>query len=74
MLAVEKLVLAQDVFGLDALYVALPHFYLADLTHRFVHQQGALTSVEFFGVFEYLAGLSILLSVCAYFLFTPKQK
>lgn len=73
-LAVEKLVLSKDVLFLDSLYAFLPHFYLADLTHRFVHQQGALTTPEFMGVFEYLAGLSILLSVCAYLTFTPKQK
>lgn len=73
-LVVEKIVLSKDIFALDTLYVVLPHFYLADLTHRFVHQQGALTTPEFMGVFEYLAGLSILLSTCAYLTFTPKQK
>lgn len=73
-LAVEKVVLSKDLFALDALYVMLPHFYLADLTHRFVHQQGALTTLEFFGVFEYLAGWAILLSMCAYLTFTPKIK
>ncbi|MFC5049929.1 hypothetical protein ACFPK9_04820 [Rubritalea spongiae] len=73
-LAVEKLVIAKDTFYFDLLYVVLPHFYLADLTHRFIHQQGAMTNGEFFAVFEYLAGWGILISAVSYFIFTPKKK
>lgn len=73
-LAVEKIVMAEDVFHMDLLYVILPHYYLADVTHRFVHAQGAMTNMEFFAVFEYLAGWGVLLSAVSYFIFTPKKK
>ncbi|MGJ8671659.1 hypothetical protein [Rubritalea sp.] len=73
-LAVEKMVIGEDAFYMDLLYVVLPHFYLADLTHRFVHSQGAMSNSEFFAVFEYLAGWGILLSVLSYLIFTPKKK
>jgi hypothetical protein len=73
-LAVEKLAITKDLFYVDLLFVVLPHAYLADLTHRFVHRQGAMTSAEFFAVFEYFAGWGILLSVASYLIFTPKKK
>lgn len=73
-LAVEKVVIAKDTFYVDLLYVVLPHFHLADLTHRFVHSQGAMSNGEFFAVFEYLAGWAILISAVSYFIFTPKKK
>lgn len=73
-LAVEKIVISEDVFYMDLLYVILPHYYLADVTHRFVHAQGAMTNTEFSAVFEYLAGWGILLSVVSYCIFTPKKK
>lgn len=72
--ALEKIVMAKDVFALDVIYSALPHLYLADLTHRFIHKQGALTTGQFLVGFEYLAGWSLLLSSFSLLIFSPKQK
>lgn len=72
--ALEKIVMAKDVAALDVLYGVLPHFYLADLTHRFVHKQGALTTGQFMGVFEYVVGWSILLVLLSMAVFSTKQK
>ncbi|MFC4995449.1 hypothetical protein [Rubritalea tangerina] len=73
-IVLEKVVVAKDFIMLDIIYVMLPHYYLADLTHRFVHKQGALNNAEFFAVFEYMSGWAILISTTSLVLFSSKQK
>lgn len=70
----EKIVAAKDIPVLDLLYGILPHLYLADLTHRFVHKQGALTTGQLMTQFEYLAGWAMLFTAVSLLIFSPKQK
>lgn len=71
---IQNLVVAKDSFIIDWLYVVSPHAFLADLTHRFVHKQGALTNGEFMTMFEYVAGWGILVSAISMLIFNTKQK
>ncbi|WP_018970728.1 hypothetical protein [Rubritalea marina] len=71
---IETIVRFNDSFSLDLLYVILPHYYLGDLTHRFIHKQGALSLEEFFVVFEYLSGWAIVVSMVATVLFNYKKR
>lgn len=72
--ALEMLVLSKDSPLVDWLYVVSPHTFLADLTHRFVHKQGAMTSEHYLPVFEYVAGWSLLFAGLGLLIFTPKKR
>ena len=62
---VGKVALLQDSPLLDMLYIITPHYYLADLTHRFIHGQGAMPISGFLSVFEYLAGWLLVTAAVA---------
>lgn len=70
----EMLVLAKNSMIMDWLYIISPHTFLADLTHRFVYKQGAMSSVHFTPVFEYIAGWSLVFTGFGWMLFTPKKR
>ncbi|GAA5497186.1 hypothetical protein Rhal01_03376 [Rubritalea halochordaticola] len=71
---VQNLVVAKDSFVVDWLYIVSPHGFLSDLTHRFVHKQGAMASSEFMALFEYLAGWCLVASALSLFMFNSKQR
>lgn len=72
--AIGRVVAVKDSFTLDLLYTVFPHFYLGDLTHRFVHMQGALTDQQCLLVFEYLAGWALLFAVVSWRVYTVRKK
>ncbi|SHK32526.1 hypothetical protein SAMN02745181_3616 [Rubritalea squalenifaciens DSM 18772] len=69
-----KVAAAEESMFLDLVYVSLHHSYLADLTHRFVHKQGAMTNLEFMSVLEYLAAWALVFAGVSRFVFNYKQR
>lgn len=57
---------------LDWLYVASPHYHLADLTPRLVFKHGSMLSSEFLHLVAYFVGIKLVLSMISTLCFQAK--
>lgn len=65
--------IARDNAFLDWLYVASPHYHLADLTPRLVFKQGSLVGKEFLQFVAYFTGVTLVLCTFSTMCFRAKQ-
>jgi hypothetical protein len=57
----------------DLLYIASPHYHLADLTERLIFKLGAVEVSSFWNITLYLAGLGLFTVAAAYALFRERK-
>ncbi len=68
----EMMTSACDSAFLDWLYVASPHYHLADLTSRLVFKDGSMLGSEFLQLIAYFLGIKLVLSMLSTMCFQAK--